>query len=193
MSYCPTLSCPISVDGCLFNLALDRTPSKLHSMETLDTPTKVTISEASRLVKKTRQTLYTHNKNGKLSFTEMEDGSPAVSITELIRVYGKLKIRVPNETDTDSVKKSENRQSLTGKKPKLDKGLEVEIKRIKEELDKEKAERLRERHQFEDTVTDLQKQRDGWQEQAKAITRQLEHLKPVEQPKRRLFGLLPPK
>ena len=181
------------MDGCLLNLALDRTPSKLHSMETLDTPTKVTISEASRLVRKTRQTLYTHNKKGKLSFTELDDGSPAVSIVELQRVYGKLHVRVDNKTDSDTVKKSNNRQSLTGKKTKLDKGLEAEIKRIKEELDKEKAERLRERNQFEDTVTDLQKQRDGWQEQEKAITRQLEHFKPVEPPKRRLFGLLPPK
>ena len=159
-------------------------------METLDTPAKVTISEASRLVRKTRQTLYTHNKNGKLSFTEMEDGSPAVSITELIRVYGKLKMRAPNETGKDSVKKTENRQSLTGKKPRLDSDLHAELDRLYEQLDREKAERLRERHQFETTVQDLQKQRDDWAEQAKAITRQLEHLKPVETASKRWWQFL---
>jgi len=48
----------------------------------------VSISEASRLTGKGRQTLYRHIKNGKLSATKDGDGSRVIQVVELERVYG---------------------------------------------------------------------------------------------------------
>ena len=52
----------------------------------------VSISEASRLVGKTRQTLYNDRDSGKLSWTTLETGKPGIDTSELHRVYGQLKI-----------------------------------------------------------------------------------------------------
>ncbi len=67
----------------------------------------VSITEAAKLVRKGRQTLYNHNEKGKLSFTKTEEGKPGIDTAELQRVYGKLymsadKINsvVKNEADT---------------------------------------------------------------------------------------------
>jgi len=53
----------------------------------------VSISQAAKLVRKGRQTLYNHNEKGKLSFTKTEDGKPGIDTAELHRVYGKLHMR----------------------------------------------------------------------------------------------------
>lgn len=50
----------------------------------------VSISQAAKLVRKGRQTLYNHNEKGKLSFTKTEEGKPGIDTSELERVYGKL-------------------------------------------------------------------------------------------------------
>ena len=50
----------------------------------------VSISQAAKLVRKGRQTLYNHNDKGKLSFTKDEEGKPGIDTSELERVYGKL-------------------------------------------------------------------------------------------------------
>jgi len=52
----------------------------------------VSITEAARLVRKGRQTLYNHNEKGKISFTKTEEGKPGIDTSELQRVYGKLYI-----------------------------------------------------------------------------------------------------
>jgi hypothetical protein len=52
----------------------------------------VSISEASRLVGKTRQTLYNDRDSGKLSWTMLETGKPGIDTSELQRVYGQLKL-----------------------------------------------------------------------------------------------------
>lgn len=52
----------------------------------------VSISEASRLVGKTRQTLYNDRDSGKLSWTTLETGKPGIDTSELHRVYGQLKL-----------------------------------------------------------------------------------------------------
>ena len=70
----------------------------------------VSISEASRLVGKTRQTLYNDRDSGKLSWTVLETGKPGIDTSELHRVYGQLKINpvgqavrnVNFETEQDS-------------------------------------------------------------------------------------------
>jgi len=48
----------------------------------------VSISEASRLVNKCRQTIYKHIRQGKLSTLTCVDGLKSLDISELIRVYG---------------------------------------------------------------------------------------------------------
>jgi len=50
----------------------------------------VSISQAAKLVRKGRQTLYNHNDKGRLSFTRTHDGKPGIDTAELERVYGKL-------------------------------------------------------------------------------------------------------
>jgi hypothetical protein len=52
----------------------------------------VSISEASRLVGKTRQTLYNDRDSGKLSWTTLETGKPGIDTSELQRVYGQLRL-----------------------------------------------------------------------------------------------------
>jgi hypothetical protein len=71
----------------------------------------VSISEASRLVGKTRQTLYNDRDSGKLSWTTLETGKPGIDTSELQRVYGQLKLNpvgqavrnVNFDSETDSV------------------------------------------------------------------------------------------
>ena len=50
----------------------------------------VSVSEAARLVKKSRTSLYSAFKSGQLSKTVMPDGSPGVDTSELLRKYGRL-------------------------------------------------------------------------------------------------------
>ena len=52
----------------------------------------VSISEASRLVGKTRQTLYNDRDSGKLSWTSFDTGKPGIDTSELQRVYGPLRM-----------------------------------------------------------------------------------------------------
>lgn len=70
----------------------------------------VSISQAAKLVRKGRQTLYNHNDKGKLSFTKDEEGKPGVDTSELERVYGKLYMPA-NKIETvrqDSSEKSDS-------------------------------------------------------------------------------------
>jgi len=53
----------------------------------------VSISEASRLVNKSRKTIYKHIQQGKLSTITTVDDFKGVDTSELIRVYGILKIQ----------------------------------------------------------------------------------------------------
>lgn len=50
----------------------------------------VSVSEASRLSRRSRASLYRAFKSGELSKTELPDGSPGVDTSELMRVYGPL-------------------------------------------------------------------------------------------------------
>ncbi|MGB1265606.1 MAG: hypothetical protein ACPG6L_07735 [Nereida ignava] len=60
--------------------------------------TQVTISEAARRVGVARSTLLRHIKNGKVSKAIGKDGKPSLDTSELLRVYGDLK--VPDTDDT---------------------------------------------------------------------------------------------
>jgi len=50
--------------------------------------TLLTLSEAARQWGKSRETLYAHNKAGKLSFSAFPNGNPGIDPAEMIRAYG---------------------------------------------------------------------------------------------------------
>lgn len=60
--------------------------------------TQVTISEAARRVGIARSTLLRHIKNGKVSKVIGKDGKPSLDTSELLRVYGNLKITDVGDT-----------------------------------------------------------------------------------------------
>lgn len=62
----------------------------------------VSVSEASRLSRRSRASLYRAFKSGELSKTELPDGSPGVDTSELMRVYGPLQgAGAPDGTKAD--------------------------------------------------------------------------------------------
>lgn len=50
----------------------------------------VNLTQAAKLARITRTTLYKHIDSGKISKTTAPDGTPAIDTAELMRVYGKL-------------------------------------------------------------------------------------------------------
>lgn len=63
---------------------------------------KLNLSQAAKAVGKSRVTLWRHINTGKLSAERDHDGNPLVDTSELLRVYGELKI---NATPDNSKKK----------------------------------------------------------------------------------------
>ena len=63
---------------------------------------KLNLSQAAKAVGKSRVTLWRHINTGKLSAERDHDGNPLVDTSELLRVYGELKI---NATPGNSKKK----------------------------------------------------------------------------------------
>jgi len=60
---------------------------------------QVAISEAAKLVNKSRKSLYRHIKEGKLSVSQSVSGEKVVETSELIRVYGALRqVETPTES-----------------------------------------------------------------------------------------------
>ena len=71
--------------------------------------TQVTISEAARRVGVARSTLLRHIKNGKVSKVIGKDGKPSLDTSELLRVYGDLKV---SDTDDTSATLHQNHSTL---------------------------------------------------------------------------------
>ena len=87
---------------------------------------QVLVSEAAKLVGKSRKSLYRHVKDGKLSVSQSVSGKTIVETSELIRVYGALRqvetvIVTPTVTGRDT-----NRDSMES--------LANEIKLLREEV-----------------------------------------------------------
>jgi hypothetical protein len=81
----------------------------------------VTLAEAAKLARVSRQTIYRKAGNGELSTTRKPDGTKAVDTSELERVFGPL--RTP-ETVTETVKSDAGRQGVTTNE---DSGLQAEL------------------------------------------------------------------
>lgn len=64
-----------------------------------DHPTKVSISDAAKMVDVTRATMYQHIKEKGISLTETDTKRPKIDVSELVRIYGdKLKpLNVAND------------------------------------------------------------------------------------------------
>jgi len=90
----------------------------------------VTISKASKLTGKSRQTLYKHLQNGQLSLSSDVNGSKGLDISELIRVYGQLKIDKFTTVQVDT-----NGHKLTNR---IDNNVNIDSQRLIE-LEKEIA------------------------------------------------------
>lgn len=67
----------------------------------------LSITEAARLFGKSRTTLYKYNKSGALSFVPGDDGKPAVDMSEMLRVFGRV--------HSSAVHHSQNEQCNTSK------------------------------------------------------------------------------
>jgi len=107
------------------------------------TSTVVSVSQAADMVRKDRQTLYNHRKQGKLSFVRREDDSFGVDTAELQRVYGKLYIVAAEES------------AKYNSAPDSD-----EIKRLRHEL---QLQELKLKHS-EEKIEDLEQDRDEWRD-----------------------------
>ena len=85
----------------------------------------VSVSQAAELVRRDRQTLYNHRKQGKLSFVRRSDGSFGVDTAELHRVYGKLYVTAAE------IKENEHSAAVAEVRHKLEL-CEMELKHAKE-------------------------------------------------------------
>ena len=88
----------------------------------------VSISEASRLVGKTRQTLYNDRDSGKLSWTTLETGKPGIDTSELQRVYGQLKLNLVGQAVRNVNFDSGTGSTSTTVDPTVHAVLETELK-----------------------------------------------------------------
>ncbi|MGX2962143.1 MerR family transcriptional regulator [Shewanella sp. FeAMO] len=61
---------------------------------------KLNLSQAAKVVNKSRVTIWRHIKSGKLSAERDRDGNPLVDTSELLRVYGEMKVIATPKTKT---------------------------------------------------------------------------------------------
>ncbi|MEP2990911.1 MAG: hypothetical protein ABJO88_18300 [Parasphingorhabdus sp.] len=107
--------------------------------------TQVTISEAARRVGIARSTLLRHIKNGKISKVIGKDGKPSLDTSELLRVYGDLKVSDIDDTGATLHQSHRSLQPDTGDRY-TEKDIEIatlraELKAALERSDEFKEER----------------------------------------------------
>ncbi len=128
------------------------------------TNTKYTISAANRITGKSRTTIAKHIRTGRLSVTQDDQGNKFIDAAELIRVYGddcNFDREEVSHEQTDSVQ-----LSGTG---------HHEIQQLRTQLEREIAERERERQQYREQVEHLQETLKRAQEGQNIATRLLEN------------------
>lgn len=124
---------------------------------------KHNISEAARIVKKSRSTIHRHIKQGKLSKEEDEDGMPVVDTSELHRVYGMIHM----QQDSDGEAKLHN---ATPHETPPDTPSNNVVREEVEALRKEKIDRLEAALEAaRKDVIDARKERDDWKAQAQNL------------------------
>ena len=111
----------------------------------------VSLAEAARLTKKSRNTLKSHLKQGKLSGTQNEDGDWEIQVSELIRAYEKLP-GVKDKGLSNDGQGDQSRPSTTD-----DDGLVAENAVLKERLEQSTRRFTDEKHWMQEQI-DLLKQ-----------------------------------
>lgn len=106
--------------------------------------TKLTITEAALLVKKSRKTLYRHIEQGKVSASQNDTGEKVIDTSELIRVYGEL-------SQHDNVINKKMSQPETDEKDQKIAILEDKIKQLNLLLE-EKNERINDKQEHIDSL-----------------------------------------
>lgn len=114
------------------------------------TSTKFSISQASRITGKSRTTLRSYIKQGKLSCVEGRSGERLLDASELARVFG-------DELDLDQAAPAGNRSAndQTGRVDKPGQSVQTELKLVRDQLEREISERNRERERLEHQLDEL--------------------------------------
>ena len=74
----------------------------------------ISVSEAAKLVGKSVKTIYRHIDTGKLSFCHNDNGIKSIDTSELMRVYGELKLSNENIMDSQmSQRENPNDNEMT--------------------------------------------------------------------------------
>ena len=149
---------------------------------------KYTVSEAAKIVGITRQTIYRHIDTKPLTIEKDENGNQLIDASELMRVYGNdinfdaLDETVDTPANATDVTKSgtvtvtsiEDQIEIVRLKAELDKekalrnGTEEENQYIKNLLEEEKAERKKANNLLED-MRSKDEQNDKWEKTLKAL------------------------
>jgi len=108
------------------------------------TKTKYSISAASRVTGKSRTTIAKHLKAGKLSCVDDGSGAKLIDASELLRVYGDACDFATEEEGTTTPEPSATNKTADNQTA------------LQERLDKEVAERERERQQLREQIEHLQ-------------------------------------
>ena len=109
--------------------------------------TQYSISAANRITGKSRTTITKHLRTGKLSFTEDGEGNKLIDASELMRVYG---------DDCDFSREEGAAANNNNSASKTEQGVQPNLSSLKLLLDKEIAERERERGQLQQQIDHLQ-------------------------------------
>ena len=128
------------------------------------TSTQYSISAANRITGKSRTTIAKHIRTGRLSVTQDDQGNKFIDAAELIRVYGD-DCNFDRE-ESDSEQTSPDQLSGSG---------HHEVRQLKSQLEREIAERERERQQYREQVEHLQETLKRAQEGQNIATRLLEN------------------
>jgi peptidoglycan hydrolase CwlO-like protein len=105
------------------------------------------VSQAARVAGKSRKTIQTHIKSGRLSVARVEDGQKWIDPVEVERVYGGL---VTPDTAPPSAKNTQDNA------PQITQVFQAQIQRLEHEVQR-----------LLDQISDLKEDRDEWREQAK--------------------------
>ncbi len=122
-------------------------------------------SKAAKIANVARSTIYKDMDDGKLSFTIGSKGKKIINVSELERVYGNLNLP-DNKKTSDNVRERQNR---TVKKDSSDSVLSVEIKMLREQIQRVDQMNERERDRLEKQIEDLRADRDKWREQSSKL------------------------
>ena len=147
--------------------------------------TYLTLGEAAKQVGKSKATLSTAIKKGKLSYVSKDSAGYQIDPAELFRVYPR---QTPNGDDKPQTEQSATPQSNTAK-PIQNSALEIEVKMLREKIDDLNTERDRERSQLSDQIEELRAQAERQSaDHRQALAALTDQREPPKGFLKRLFG-----